>query len=116
MLILIWIPGHWLNMVEDNVPGPYFSLDKVIHFSLFMFFGFFWTRTAPDLRRILPVLLVGIFLAVVSELVQGLPAIKRDPDKMDALADVLGLFAGVLLQLGWVGFRNRTKSVEAGTS
>lgn len=70
-------------------------LDKAAHATMFLAFGLLWARVALPSRQVRLVLLAGLLLAVGTELAQGLPPVDRDPDLLDALADVAGLLAGI---------------------
>jgi hypothetical protein len=85
-----WLPGH------ESQPGIS-HLDKLVHGSLFAVYGLLWMRAGR--RRAWTwkawVVAAGIVLALLTELGQGLPAIERDPDPLDGLADVAGLIVGL---------------------
>lgn len=70
-------------------------LDKVAHAAMFFAFGLLWTRVALPSRQVRLVFLAGLLLAAGTELAQGLPPVDRDPDMLDALADVAGLLSGI---------------------
>jgi VanZ family protein len=69
--------------------------DKAAHLAMFAGFGLLWTRAVGPTRRVRMVLLIGVMFAVGTELAQGLVVVDRDPDLLDALADVAGLAAGI---------------------
>jgi VanZ family protein len=73
--------------------------DKLVHFGMFATFGYLWARSgAPSRlsrRKAGAVLLAAAFLAVGTEWAQGLEIIHRDPDVLDALADMVGAVGGV---------------------
>ena len=87
-----------------TVPGsslPSTSLleyDKLIHFLIFVPFGWLWMAALrmPVQRRTWLVLGGGALFAVLTELYQSLLPFQRHPDPYDALADTLGACAGVL--------------------
>jgi VanZ family protein len=91
-------------LVACTLPGsslPSTSLweyDKVGHFVLFAVFGWLWMRALPASSRVvtLSVLAGGIFYAVGTEIYQGLLPFDRHPDPYDALANIAGLFAGMI--------------------
>lgn len=74
--------------------------DKVVHLALFAVFGYTWTRAGSagrlSGRRAALVLVLSAVLAIGTELAQGLEMIHRDPDPLDALADLVGAAFGVL--------------------
>ncbi len=83
---------------ERDSGGPALKiphLDKVAHAGLFGGFGLFWTRAAASTTRLRTIFVLGVMLAVGTELAQALPIVARDPDVLDALADVVGLCAGM---------------------
>lgn len=84
--------------------GPALSFDKLIHFGLFAVFGVLWMGVLCPLRgttgrrlwRQGAVLsLVGVLFAGGTEVYQHVLPIKRMGDPYDALADSVGVVAGV---------------------
>ena len=61
---------------------------------MFAGFGILWMGALPPRRR-LAVMVGGLALAGISEVGQGLPIVERDPSVLDALADSVGLLAGI---------------------
>ncbi len=88
-----WVPEHRSTTAMFHIP----HLDKVVHFGLFGVLGGLWMRTSRVRDLSLGVLVLGLVLAVLTELIQGLPVISRDSDLLDAIADVAGVIAGVAL-------------------
>lgn len=88
-------PGYWLGLDEELFEGigP-FKPDKIVHAALFAGYAFFWIVGERGRGATGRVLGVGLALAVLTELAQGLPFIRRDPDPFDTLADVFGLAVG----------------------
>lgn len=88
---LLTVPGSY-------VPSEAWDFDKVGHFGMFAGFSFLWIwALAPRIRR--PFVWIGIsglVFAVGSEVVQGLLSTQRAGDPWDALADILGLLAGMI--------------------
>ncbi len=88
-------------LIACSVPGPALpetpqlslSIDKWIHVAMFIGFGGLWSLAAPG--RGWAVFAAGVAYAVGIELWQGALPIGRSPDPFDALADVVGLVAGV---------------------
>ena len=94
--LCLW-PKTWLPAPEAS-PRNAPHADKVIHFAMFAVFGLLWMRVGPVSRvRVALVLAAAVALAVGTELLQGLPLIARDPDRFDALADILGGAMGIAL-------------------
>lgn len=109
MLTLILWPKAWLPRSEQ---GPMLlpHVDKLIHFSLFSICSLLWLVAGG--RRLAPlVFAIGLLLAVGTEFLQGLPMIQRDPDPLDALADICGLVVSFGL---WWPFRERERGAEKG--
>jgi len=96
LLALLWTLGI---LAACSIPGtslPSVSLwefDKVAHFALFFGFGALGLWAYP--KRAGWVLLAGLAYAVGTEFYQGLLPWPRTPDPYDALANTIGLFAGV---------------------
>jgi len=96
LLVLCLVP-------KGVVPGGEVSprriphLDKVAHFSMFAGFALLWFRAGGASTRVRATRVLGaaFALAVATELLQGLPAVSRDPDVLDALADAVGAVVGV---------------------
>ena len=86
-LVVLFAPG-------SDVPGAPPGVDKVVHFSLFAVLAA-TGRWAGARRSLLAGALV--LYGALSELLQGIPALHRDPAVGDWLADVLGTLAGLLL-------------------
>jgi VanZ family protein len=70
-------------------------LDKLVHAVLFFAFGLLWTRAVAPARQARTIFVAGVLLAVGTELAQGSSLVDRDPDVLDALADVVGLVVGI---------------------
>jgi VanZ family protein len=100
-LAWLWTTGI---LVACSLPGQslpditLFRFDKLIHFALFAGFGWLWMAALrqPLARRAGVVLAAGLAYAVLTEPYQGLLPFERAPDPYDALANALGLGAGVL--------------------
>jgi VanZ family protein len=101
-----WLALLWtlFLLAACTVPGttlPSVSLwefDKLIHFALFAGFGWLWMQasTLRWPRRMALVFLAGVAFALLTEWYQGLLPWPRTPDPLDALADSLGVLAGVV--------------------
>lgn len=83
------IPGSQIEPLQFTP----FALDKWAHAVLFFGFGVLWTRAQPD--KVWGILLAGVAFGIAIEIWQGLLPIGRSPDPLDALADAVGLVAGV---------------------
>lgn len=94
VLVAVLIPGRWIHE-KTSVNLGILGADKIAHFTLFAGYGLFWLRAAPTQRGLRCIGAVGVALAVLTELTQGLPVIDRDPDVFDALADVVGMICGL---------------------
>jgi hypothetical protein len=73
---------------------PYF--DKAVHFALFFGFGVLWILATGAQSRA-RVLIAGLALAVLTELLQTIPAIGREAGWEDVAADALGLALALLV-------------------
>jgi hypothetical protein len=111
-----WLAALWTVAILVGVSLPAASLspvsaalsfDKAIHFGLFAVFGALWMRgLCPPAsrggwqrfrRRGLQLGGVGVLFAGGSEVYQQLMPIRRMADPYDAVADIAGLLAGILL-------------------
>src|SRR5436305_4367057 len=87
MLVLCLFPKSAMHGVESSgVRIPH--ADKAVHLGMFAAFGFLWIRAgrSPLAARAARVFAASAALAVGTEIAQGLPFIRRDPDTLDALA------------------------------
>ncbi len=113
LLTLCLIPGRWIHAFETpNIETP-LGFDKLIHASLFGIFSALWVGSEFSSRRLVPVIVLGVLLAVGTEWAQGLPAIRRDPDRWDAVADVTGLFLGIAFCYRASLVRSKRETVSA---
>jgi hypothetical protein len=110
ILGVCWFPGRFLPLKEE-APRPFFipQLDKMIHCGIFLLFAALWMRVGEPAGRAVRVLLLGLALAVVSELGQEMPLVRRDASWMDGGADLLGIALGVYAS----GFLHRTRRERA---
>jgi VanZ family protein len=98
ILTLCWLPRHVVQEVEKE--SSWFeiaNLDKLVHWGIFMLFAIFWMRVGSPRGRALRVGLIGLALAVVSELGQLIPAVGRDASLADGLSDFIGVLLGLAL-------------------
>lgn len=79
------------NLPETDVAFP---VDKVAHFTLFLVFGLAWRWAGVAPGR---VLLLGAAFALVLEPYQGLVAPGRSPELYDAVMNLAGLGAALLI-------------------
>ncbi len=109
VLLGCWLPGPRLPLPEQGWKLPH--LDKLVHLLMFGGFAFFWLLAGRvDSRRLWTVALVGVALAVITELGQAHPAVRRDPSVLDALADTLGVALGLVAAwrlAGWLAAQPR---------
>ena len=81
----------------DDLPDvDIWGYDKVGHFVMFAGFGWLWARAASK-QALGWVLVTGVAFAGLTEVYQGLLPFGRTPDLYDALADVAGLSAALLV-------------------
>jgi len=116
LLAILWTLGI---LAGCSIPGKDLptiriaSFDKVAHFVVFAGFGWLWMRALRESgrRQVWYVLGAGFAYAVLTEIYQGLLPFERTPDPMDALANSIGLLAGVLV---YYGLRFSLKSSSLG--
>lgn len=77
-----------------RLPGD--PSDKTLHIMAFLVLGGLAADAFPDRRPLTLVLALAAFGALI-ELVQAIPALNRDSDWIDLLADTLAALAGVYL-------------------
>ena len=99
ILVLCWTPADWLPVEETGGQGwglPH--KDKLVHAGIFFIFSVLWLAATGEKRgRFAWVAGAGIALAVVTELGQNLPFLRRDGEVADALADGVGVLVGLWL-------------------
>lgn len=78
--------------IKKYIPYP----DLLIHWTLFAGFVACWIRAVRAPMRWVTIPVVGLLLAVGTELAQDLPFIHRDPDILDVMADSFGVAAGLV--------------------
>jgi hypothetical protein len=83
-------------------------LDLAVHLALFAGFTASWLRVGRSPRRWLAIAAAGLFLAVATELAQGLPIINRDPNLLDAAADIAGVLVGLIGMASLLRLRGRS--------
>jgi hypothetical protein len=97
ILISCWTPADWLPVKESEGSGWHIpNSDKAVHAGMFLVFAVLWLEASPDKKgRFVWVALGGLALAAVTELGQNIPALKRDGEIADALADAAGVVIGL---------------------
>jgi hypothetical protein len=98
IMVLCWIPRDLVKEVEDQ--SSWFDvphLDKVVHCAIFAIFSVLWLRARPVRQPLAWIILSGFALAVLTEIVQGLPMIGRDSSVGDMVTDGIGVLLGVAL-------------------
>ena len=95
ILIACSIPGEDLPELGFDL----FQYDKLIHFTFFLGFGWLWLKALPArlTNRFVWIGLTGLIYSIATELYQGILPWERSPDPMDALANILGLLAALLI-------------------
>lgn len=75
------------------------SFDKFAHFGVFAGYGWLWMWALRGTlhRRMKWVLVSGFAYAIFTEIYQGVLPFEREPDPLDALANIAGLVTAVLL-------------------
>ncbi len=98
ILFVCWLPADRLPIRETTHPSIWElkvpHADKIVHFGVFVIFSTLWLRGRSSPRAYVYIIVSGMLLAVVSELGQGHPWIRRDPDLLDIVADILGVLSG----------------------
>jgi hypothetical protein len=100
ILVLCWTPRQIVQGLEE---GPSWFLllipnfDKLVHWGIFLVFSVLWLRTGTSTWRYAWVALGGLALAAITEIVQLLPAIRRDASMADALTDLIGTAIGLAI-------------------
>lgn len=71
-----------------------FQADKLFHVLAFLIVGYAWRRSGLSTMR---ALVIGLLLAIGTEIGQTLLGQGRQGDVLDVLADVIGTLLGVLM-------------------
>jgi VanZ family protein len=98
ILVLCWTPRQYVMEAEEK--APWFAIpnfDKFVHWGIFLVFAVLWLRTSGSRWKHVYVALAGVALAVITEVVQGLPQIGRDGSVNDGITDLIGLALGLAL-------------------
>lgn len=96
VLLLLVLPG-------DHLPvHPLTGLDKLAHLASYLLIGLTWHRAGVRPAWILG---LGLLLALGTEAAQGTLARGREPEVLDAAANVAGLVLGT--GASWLAARNR---------
>lgn len=103
ILVVCWTPQNRLPVNENRVPIlKLIHADKMVHATVFAVFGALWMHALGTERRAAWVVLAGVLLAIVTEAGQGLMPIGRTADLLDALADMAGTAASVLVYARYI--------------
>jgi len=96
IMVLCWLPRSLVLEVEGE--SSWFKLphlDKVVHCGIFVIFSILWLRVRSFRRPFGLVALSGFALAVLTEIVQGLPIVGRDTSVADMVTDAIGVLIGI---------------------
>jgi hypothetical protein len=97
IMVACWLPSE--NLPEQGDSGFWlFDLsffDKLVHFSIFGVFAVLWSLAAPGRANTKKIIAGGLVLAVLTEIVQAIPAIGRQTDFDDGLCDIAGVLVGL---------------------
>ncbi|MBX9460196.1 MAG: hypothetical protein KL785_02860 [Brevundimonas sp.] len=99
MIAIAWLAFRPSTGLDGGLPW-----DKANHAVAFILLTVLAGRGWPDLPRTALVLIM-LAAGIGIELVQGLPAVGRDADIWDVVADAVGI-AGGLAGLAWMGRRS----------
>ena len=113
VLFLCLLPRAWMGPERVRlIPHT----DKIIHFGMFFLFAFFWARVADAgeafRARLVMVAVSVVCLAITTEWAQGFPFVDRDPDVLDATADIVGGFAGLFAEFSLRTIRQQRRSLK----
>ncbi|MCX6562824.1 MAG: VanZ family protein [Candidatus Aminicenantes bacterium] len=98
------------------IEAPFNEFDKLAHFGLFsllgclLSFGVFKSTRLPPRKKALLVLMTGVTLGLLDEVHQIFVPF-REPDVLDAAADVVGIALGLFAY--WVLWRAQAKNARA---
>jgi VanZ like family len=96
IMVLCWIPRAAIHKLEyGSIWLKVLNFDKVVHAGIFVVFSLLWVRVWSSPRQRLWAILGGFGLAVLTEIGQMVPAVRRDASIADALADCAGVLAGI---------------------
>jgi hypothetical protein len=115
ILGLCWTPRMYLGG-EERLHPPFFvpNIDKLVHLGIFAVFSYLWMRVDSPRFRAGRILIVGLALALITELGQTTPIVRRDATWGDGLADALGVVVGLAVQSLSARFREgREAPLEA---
>ena len=90
----------FLSLVKtDKLPQPVIKVsDKILH--SFAYFVLMWSwllvfRKALSIKKVLILFFILLLFGIILEFLQGVMTDYRTPDKMDALANCIGLLVGL---------------------
>jgi hypothetical protein len=97
IMLLCWLPGRVVERVEAG--SGWFkivNLDKAIHSAIFVIFALLWARVGSSRRRFAWIAVGGVIFAAITELGQLIPAVGRDANVRDLIADSTGVLIGIV--------------------
>lgn len=102
VLLGCWLPANWFptDLKPETPPGWWqlpFGFDKLVHFGMFAVLAFLWAYQPGKPLRTNLSLLAGIGFILLTEMGQATALVGRTADLDDALADLVGLLAGLLV-------------------
>jgi VanZ family protein len=100
ILIIVGIPGNQIPRVSKFI--DLFQPDKIVHLAMFAPFSYLWALyiyglTSSRKRSVYFVLVLGMFYAIISELLQKYVFIGRNANVPDAIADIVGVIVGIVV-------------------
>ena len=98
IMLLCWLPGRVVEQVEAG--SGWFkivNLDKAIHSAIFVIFALLWARVGSSRRRFAWIAVGGVIFAAITELGQLIPAVGRDANVRDLIADSAGVLIGIVV-------------------
>lgn len=106
IVVALSLPGTTLPETGSTLP-----VDKVVHFGLFLAFAMLWRRAGVGAAWIIG---LGGAFALLMEPYQGLLIPGRAADPYDALMNLAGLAAGLLISRGGRGHLVQTQTPARG--
>jgi len=98
IMVLVGIPGNQIPKVSHFI--DLLQPDKIVHIGLFAPFSFLWisyfSRKFNSIKwSVILVVILGMFYATVTELLQVYVFIGRSGNFPDAIADFIGAIIGI---------------------
>lgn len=99
IIFIVFIPGNQLP--NHSKWFEVFQVDKIIHVFLFAPFAFLWLlnyylRNMLDIQLKWIIFLIGVSLAIATELIQFYFIKGRSGNMADGIADIFGIVVGTL--------------------